>query len=371
MRILIVNTDYPEFLSDLYGREPGLASRSYDDQLRARYDSLFSVADFYSRNLRALGHEARELYINNGPLQRAWAREHGVRLPPPSRPVWRMRRGVLPWRVRVPDKGWELPALLAQVRDFQPDVILNQNAFTIDDAMVRALRPLTRCLVVQHAATPLPDRDWSLYDLAISSFPPTVERFERRGLRAELHRLAFDPSVQDRLGEPDRTIPVSFVGSLHGVHSSRIGWLERVARHADLRIWTSTPEALPSGSPLRERVQGKAWGLSMYRILAASKVTLNHHGNIEPYCNNLRLFEATGVGAALVTDAKPNLSDYFDAGREVADYRSADECAEVVANLLSDDERREAMASAGQARTLQDHNWRERMETLVGSLERL
>src|SRR4051812_29551175 len=78
MRFLILNTDYPAFLRDLYAHDPGLRERSYREQLATRTETLFGVADFYSFNLRALGHDAHDLLVNNDELQRAWAREYGA-----------------------------------------------------------------------------------------------------------------------------------------------------------------------------------------------------------------------------------------------------------------------------------------------------
>jgi len=78
MRILVLNADYPRFLSWLYLRQPGLGSAGYAAQMAARNASLFGVADFYSRNFSALGHSAAEIHVNNAWLQTAWAREHGM-----------------------------------------------------------------------------------------------------------------------------------------------------------------------------------------------------------------------------------------------------------------------------------------------------
>src|SRR3954471_12067031 len=78
MRILVLNADYPRFLSWLYRGQPGLGSAGYAAQMAARNASLFGVADFYSRNFAALGHTAAELHVNNPWLQSAWAREHGM-----------------------------------------------------------------------------------------------------------------------------------------------------------------------------------------------------------------------------------------------------------------------------------------------------
>ncbi len=52
MRFLILNTDYPEFLWWLYAQHPGLEEKSYEEQMRARAESLFGVSDFYSSNLQ-------------------------------------------------------------------------------------------------------------------------------------------------------------------------------------------------------------------------------------------------------------------------------------------------------------------------------
>ena len=50
----------------------------------------------------------------------------------------------------------------------------------------------------------------------------------------------------------------------------------------------------------------------MFRILASSRIVLNRHiTDARQYANNMRLYEATGVGSLLVTDAKENLADLF------------------------------------------------------------
>jgi spore maturation protein CgeB len=107
----------------------------------------------------------------------------------------------------------------------------------------------------------------------------------------------------------------------------------------------------------------------MYEVLASSRVALNHHGDVGPYANNLRMFEATGMGALLITDWKPNLGDYFDVGREVVAYHSADECAELVDHYVAHEDERAQIAAAGQSRTLAEHTWPLRMQDLVSIVE--
>ena len=83
----------------------------------------------------------------------------------------------------------------------------------------------------------------------------------------------------------------------------------------------------------------------------------------------MRLFEITGVGSLLLTDAKVNLSDLFDDGSEVVRYESADELVERARHSLDHEDERKAIASAGQARTLRDHSYSRRMADLASILE--
>ena len=108
----------------------------------------------------------------------------------------------------------------------------------------------------------------------------------------------------------------------------------------------------------------------MYQVLHSSKVTLNHHGDIPPYANNLRFFEATGVGTLLITDWKVNLHGMFEPGKEVVAYRDADECVELARYYLEHEDEREAIARAGQERTLREHTWYHRMQELVEIVRR-
>ncbi len=365
MRILVLNIDYTGFLDSLYRENPGLAAQPYAGQLRLRNESLFGVADFYSRNLNALGHEALELHANNEPLQRAWAREHGVPVRHGSGKRWqvRMRRGIVPWVSKLPDTRWMYEILAAQIRHYKPDVILNQVLDGISTAFLREMKPHTRLLVGQFAA-PLPeDADMSMYDLFISSLPNFVDRFRAAGIASELNRLAFEPGILDAVPPQERIYPVSFIGSISRHHDERGKLMEGLCREFDIRIFGQGVERLPEGSPVRQHHGGPAWGREMYRILGRTRIALNHHIAIAgPYANNMRLYEATGMGAMLLTDWKENLHEMFEPGREVAAYRSHDECFEMIRHYLDHEDERQAIAAAGQERTLREHTYLRRME---------
>jgi spore maturation protein CgeB len=79
----------------------------------------------------------------------------------------------------------------------------------------------------------------------------------------------------------------------------------------------------------------------------------------------MRLFEATGVGAFLLTDFKDNLDTLFAPDREVAVWRSAGDCLVAIGRALGDDNGRAAIARAGQARTVAQHTYRHRTAEIL------
>ena len=369
MKFLILNTDYPEFLRRLYAQHPGLEKRPYDEQMRVRNESLFGVADFYSRNLLKLGHEAYDIHANNEFMQKAWAREHGREVREPARSVGTryLRSFLRPLlRSRDSEPAWFRNVLTAQIRHHKPDVILNQAVSQISGRFLKSIDPCVRLLMGQ-IASPLPEgEDFASYDLLVSSLPNLVQFFRRIGRSAELHRLAFEPLVLSMLRNHVKRVSISFVGSLFSSHRSRIEWLELLSRCLDVQIWGQGVSGLPENSWIRKRYEGNAWGIQMYGILHSSKITLNNHIDVAgSYANNMRLFEATGVGALLVTDWKVNLHEMFEPGKEVVAYRSPEECVELVQYYLEHDKEREAIARAGQERTLREHTYYHRMQELV------
>jgi hypothetical protein len=258
--------------------------------------------------------------------------------------------------------------LVAQIKDYKPDILLNQAMDGIGGQFLKEVKPYVRLLVGQHASPPLSQvEDFGCYDLVISSFLPTVERFRLQGIPAELNRLGFEPRVLSFLKEEAKSFDVTFVGSYGGVHRSRTAFLESLCvQFQQMKVWGPGAEALDSASPLRRCYVGQAWGHEMYQILKNSKITLNHHhGDVPHYANNMRLFEATGVGALLVTDWKDNLCEMFELGKELVAYRTPGECAELIRHYLKHDEERNTIAHAGQQRTLREHTYEKRVRELA------
>jgi hypothetical protein len=374
LRVLVVDTYYPAFLESHYADRPGLGDRPYSAQLASLIERGFGTSDAYSFYLSENGHEARDVIVNCLPLQRMWAREHRALLPRALAAL-----AGAPTRLGVAARHAFLRATaFAQVRAFRPDVVYVQDLWFFSRRQLDALRG-GGVLVAGQIASQAPPADLLRgYDLLLTSFPHFVDRFRALGVDSEYLKIAFDERVTERLAargvdtapDSDRPHDAAFVGGVNPtVHREGTQVLELVADRVGLDTWGYGADVLEPGSPLRAGHHGEAWGLDMFAVLADSKIALNRHIDAaEGHANNMRLYEATGTGALLVTDRGSNLAELFEPGREVVVYDSADDLVDKVRHYLANDAERVAIARAGQARTLREHTYAKRIAELADML---
>lgn len=350
-------TYYPEFLDDLYAEHPAWTGLGYDEQLRRLLDTAFGVGDAYSHGMRSLGCHAHDIIVNADHLQAQWAIEHGVR---PSGSIHDVRRQIV----------------AAQLEQLRPDVLYVFEWCPLGDAFLAEVKANVRLLVGQ-IASPLPEnRTFAGYDLMISSWPPLVDYFRAQGTAAEQIQLAFDERVLERLDRQAPTCDVSFVGGFAPSHSHRTTWLERLLEEVDIDVFGYGRDKLAAGSAIDKHHHGTVWGMKMYEALQRSRITLNCHARIDVrgevstrFANNMRLYEASGVGSCLITEARDNLADILEPGSEVITYEDEKECVERIRHYLANDKERESVALAGQRRTLREHTYAKRTAELLSVIQ--
>jgi len=346
---LFLNTYYPKFIESHYEKNPQLPAVSYQEQKDSLRAASFGDSDFYSEGLKKAGWNADDLIINCDPLQQAWAREHGF--------------------YNFSDNGLEIA--IEQIRRAKPDVVYIQDLSIATNDFISAIRPYTKLMVGQ-IACPIPRKaDIGKLDIIFSSFLHYVKRFREAGITSYYQPLAFEPRVLEKLQIGERIYPVTFIGGISSAHGKGKELLEYLAEHVSIDIWGYGIESLLENSPIRKRYHSQAWGLEMFSLFQKSFISINRHIDVaENYANNMRLFEATGCGALLITDYKDNLNELFEISKEVVAYRSLEECAALVKYYLANPEEAQEIARAGQARTLRDHTYAKRMEQTAEILER-
>jgi hypothetical protein len=380
MRILIFDTHYQESLRVVYENHPYFLQLSSSEQLQALYTTGFARADFLPLNLTKLGHEVEQFIINSAPIQIRWAEENGLKIETKRSAVLRIQQRLKRYVDRLRSKQfirgmnvpkWEMEVLLAQARTFQPDVIFISDVLYLPAHFHRTLKEHAKLLVGEIAYPLPPGLDLGPFDLIVSAAPHFVDRIRKTGTRSELWRHGFEPTILEHIDTETKDVDLAFIGSVSQDHQLRLELLEQLCRHVPISFWGAGAETLPPDSPLQGRVKPPLWGYDMYRQFRRSKMALNIHIDMaEQYAANMRLYEATGVGTLLLTDWKTNLHELFEVGKEVVAYRSIEECIELVKYYLEHDDEREAIARAGQERTLSEHSYYHRMQELTEILDR-
>jgi hypothetical protein len=328
----------PEDADAVYSRNPGLATASYELQ----HDTLLA-AHFVAANPTRLAHEpgvqARRLIVNCRQLQDAWRREHkDAPLHPDS-------------------------MLLDQVDRLAPQVVCLPHPFLAGPELLMTLRQRVKLLATRHDSPVPPRLDPGCFDLILTPHPQQ----STPGTACYYAPLSHGRQAGGFLPFDRRAIEVSFVGRLWAQHTRKQRLLEHLARTTPILFWGDGVEVLAPSSPIHPRYRGMADGLEVQEILANSRITVHRHADADGRAWSRRLFEATGAGALLITDYHDNLADLFEIGREIVTYRNPGECREMIDHYLAHPAEAEAIARAGQSRTLRDHTYGRRIKEAIAT----
>ncbi|MGH3345153.1 MAG: CgeB family protein [Carbonactinosporaceae bacterium] len=104
------------------------------------------------------------------------------------------------------------------------------------------------------------------------------------------------------------------------------------------------------------------------RVFRGAAGVLNNLHPAEMHGVNLRVFEATGAGAALLCEERPTLGDLFDLDREVVPFRTFAELVTRARELLSSDGLTGEIGDAASKRAHAEHTYEVRLRTILEKL---
>lgn len=255
------------------------------------------------------------------------------------------------------------------LRAVRPQVLLVVKGDLLDDSWWEAALT-SGAKVITWLYDELARMDYSRERLA--SFPCIVtysardaEQLAQRGLNASHLPNAFDSLIPYR----PRTVPeVSFIGARYPQR------VELVTQAHDLgvplrvygRDWSPRPfdvlatrrlpvPGLPTG-PQVDRAEG-------YGIMAGSIASINTHARQDGF--TMRTFEIPGVGGLQLVDRR-DVDELYIPGKETLVFDDAQELAEHVRRARADQAWARRIREQGQRRTLAEHTFIHRMQTLEG-----
>lgn len=356
MKFFHIALSYKQHLDHFYSVRSELSAHgTYTEIQRALFDDAFNALHLFAEDMSTYGYESFVAVPNDPIAQHRWKSEFAPHLnrtatkdlPPPG----------AYGRFLTDDL---LEILIEQVNQFAPDVIYLQDPVGFDGRFLKMLRHRPSLVIGWRAASIPSNVDWKELDLLVSNHQPSLEQARRSGIRWQEHLLPGFPAwIAERLVKPPQAIgDVAFAGSVSFEHKNRIRALTHLAgaplrsdRDISINYYVNADASLPSGICMYSKDQ--LWGLDMFSSFLHSHIALNIHIDLAgQQAANMRLFEATGAGAFLLTDYKPNIAEFFEPGHEVETFRNPDEMMEKIHYYLDHPAERETIALAGQKKTL-------------------
>lgn len=346
---------YKQHLDAFYGANPELlADGSYAQIQKALFADAFNALHLFGEDMPQFGYESAVAVPNDARAQHKWRAEHaphlkrgpGKDLPPPGA-----------YGKFLTDDLLEI--LIEQVDQFNPDVIYLQDPVGFDGRFLSMLKRRPSLVIGWRAAGIPKSCAWKEIDFLVSNHQPSLEQARRLGIRWQERLLPGFPSwIAGALRPQNETCDVMFAGNISYEHKTRMRILTHLAgaplrseRDLSINYHTDPEPTLPAGICML--AQRQLWGLEMFQGLRDSRIALNVHIDLAGReAANMRLFEATGAGAFLLTDHKPNIADYFEPGREVETFHNPGEMMEKIHHYLDHPGERAAIAAAGQQKTL-------------------
>lgn len=394
-RFTRITNYYPQYLNLFYKKKGSVVLKTYKEHHNELVEDSYEIASCYTKNLNKIGVIASVIISNADELQKAWKKEN---------------------KISGNTSGGAL--IINQLNVIQPDVVWIDDFSFFNREWKDELYdkvPSVK-LILGHVCAPFNfkmEEKFKLVDIMFTCTPCFKKQLETLGIKAYLLYHGFETSVLDNINVDNR-FPESdflFSGSLYtgsGFHKDRIEFIQKILDaeinidlYCNLESWkriaakkaTNTiikgikkvgagklVDRIPIlkkyrkygetnvnhySSRLLKRVRPPVFGYDMYKVLSKAKAVFNMHGEVAQKCaGNIRLFEATGMGACLVTDWKENIGELFEPEKEIITYRSVEECIDKIRWLLQHDNERKKIALAGQKRTLSQHSVAKRAEQL-------
>ena len=374
MRIYKAFPAYSTYLDIYHRRDPSLRLKSFDHQLNALKNDFFPWVLSWSQFNEDKSVEVFETIHNDYYLQQAWADYR--------------------WKE---DDDWRKRIVLAQIKDFRPDVCVIYPPELFTPGFVEEIRDLLDYPVLIGGYDGMDRKNIDLYrgyDFVITCSRFISEFYSNCGVSTYPLEFGFDSRVLASLTPSRHRYEVGFSGSIFPrVHDDRLELIRYlIGRRTNLTVSSEFEYekhfALVSRKMLRsvkkgtfheffdhyrihQRNVGPLYGREMFQFLHDSDTVLNLHGDKIDFAANVRLFEATGVGSCLLTDWKKNIGEIYEPDKEIVTFRSKEEAYDKLVFLHKHESVRRDIAERAQKRTLAEYSYSNRIPGVIAYVKQL
>ena len=264
-----------------------------------------------------------------------------------------------------------MSSLIVEAVDrFRPGFVYVMNPNFVAPGVIEAIQSRGCKVIAQISSYLPPNKFMKNYDLVITALPSIVDSMAKLGVQSKLIPLWFNPKwgTLSKNWE-DRDLKLVFSGSL-GRHHSHTYHLLAAAKEVipEIQIFARAEKIKAKRFGILSNINQPVFGKEMFKTLGNSQLVLNRHANLaRNYSVNLRMFEATGMGAALLTEKSANLADLFDE-ESVFEYGSTTDLQDILEKYLSSPKVFSVSAKKAMQHTRSFHNSNVRAEQITEAI---
>ena len=258
-----------------------------------------------------------------------------------------------------------MSSLIVEAVDrFRPEFVYVMNPNFLAPRVIESIQSKGCKAIAQISSYLPPNIFMKNYDLVITALPSIVDSMAKLGVQSKLIPLWFNPKWETLSKNwEDRDFNLVFSGSL-GRHHSHTYRLLAAAKEVipDIQIFAQAEKRKAKKFGLLSNINEPVFGKEMFQTLGNSRLVLNRHANLaRNYSVNLRMFEATGMGAALLTEKSSNIADLFDE-KSVFEYGSISDLQDTLEKYLISPKVFSVAANSAMQHTRSVHNANVRAE---------
>ena len=222
----------------------------------------------------------------------------------------------------------------------------------------------------------------SSYDAVLTCSKGIEQLYHNSGIEAYYIPFSYDDRLDDILNV-ERTMPeynrAVFVGGINvgrQSHFNRISALNEVRKEVDLYLKLGHKELLKNfylfiRNPrvglayynLRRKNSQEVHGLEYHRTILKYSAAINYHLDNITTPSNIRLFEVTGLGRALITDRKEGLHRLFKEGEEILAFSSTTELKSHIKRVTNDVEFAKYLGDNARLKTKSSYGIKHRVDS--------
>jgi len=349
---------YRTYLADFYNNRPYLHDAPFCEQIRELYSDGFGAVHILAPYLFDLNYDSHMVISNDIHSQVRWLKENSA--------------------VLEDTNNWMFEIVKKQIDLIKPDIVYFLDPVTYDCKFYNSLSWKPSLVIGYKASDIPPNTDWSNFDVILSPLAALRSTAIKLGAKSAVNYApGFAFWLHEKVESFQPQLDVAFTGSWTvGQHAHRNAYLESIAQAS-----TTAGKEFSCGFFLSGQVDtippvvaqfnyGGRFGLAMYQALRIGKIAIDARGSLElkkglsnetldvagKETANMRIFEATGCGAFLLTEHFDNLSCYFEPGKEIETFNNERELIDKIHYFLSHPVERNAIAQRGFEKCKQDYN---------------